>query len=240
MGESPHRRLLRVQNLVAFSTDAGQILVYSVANGGLSLTRKHNDAGSKVTSIALSEDGSRLAYTYSNPDGSGIRFWSLDQQSPLTIRSTLGKTFQSILLTRNGRYLVSGISAGLWVWDLSKEDWHQEDLATYRLNNVRGRSVSVQELSEQVYLMTVDFNKERELRLIDVLQQTNELIPLPESIRDNFVCGLPMDDGHIAVGLTDNRVAILQFDGKQLSVQSVLEQKHAATISKIIQGRMTG
>lgn len=224
-------------NLVAVSTDTGEILVYSLAKGHLTLVHSHREPGSVVGSIVISEDGSRLAYTYSNSDSSGIRYWNLGKEEPVTIRSSVGKNFQSILLTRDGRYLVSGISAGLWVWDLSKEGWIEEDFATRRLNNVRGRSISVQEISDMIFLLTVDFNKQRELRLVDVMQETNELVALPESIRDNLVCGLPLKDGQIALGLKDNRIAIAQFDKKQLIVDTFLEPKHASTVTKIIQGQ---
>ncbi|MCU0712730.1 MAG: hypothetical protein MUC43_11765 [Pirellula sp.] len=220
-------------NLMALATDTGNIQVYKVESGVLAPVHSHQEPNATAISLAMSADGTKLAYAYTTRESSGIGFWIPDKGKPELVRSAVGKNFQNILISQDGKSLLAGISAGLWIWNIDRDGWLLEESPATRLNNVRGASLAVQEITDKEYLLTVDFNKERELRLVNVVDGTNNPIEVPDSIRGSLNCALPMGNGQIALGLRDNRVAIANLKDRRLNVESILELKHSSAISKL-------
>ncbi len=106
------------------------------------------------------------------------------------------------------------------------------------MEQVRGDAlVNVQQISEQRYLLTTDFKNERNIRLVDLGNQTNEEIVLPDVARGKLSSALLLSTGEIALGLTDNGLVVgkLDYASNTISDVKVLENKHNAPVTSLLQ-----
>ncbi len=218
-------------NVVAVATKEGKIQVFDVTEGLMKPVVEHVEPDATDFALALSPDGSQLAFSYVTNDGNGLKFWNLSGGKPEMIKSAGKRNFQRLAFSADGQNLIAGISAGLWIWNIKSSGWLSNESPTTRLDNVRGELVQIQQLSDSKYLLTTDFENSRSLRIVGVSDSSNDELKLPSSFAGLLSCAKLLSDNEIALGLTDNRVAIASVSENSIVNEVVLEDKHAAAVT---------
>lgn len=223
----------------AIATGDGNVQLFTAKGKQIERVSGYLQANASDFAMTMSDDGNQLAFAYSGTKEAGIKYWRVGSASPMALSSAAGHRVQALAFTPDGRTLVAGINAGVWVWNV-EGDWTTAIEPTRKIEKVRGSLVNLQSISMTQFLMTVDFQNQREIRLLDIADVSNTEIKLPESIQGLVSQALMLEGGQqIAIGLTDNRLAVLDYQTSSNSLTNVrfLENRHTAAITELHQDK---